>query len=148
MFAGADCGAGLRSVRHDIGREPPAGRDVRQLCREAVRRLIHRDPTSAPTKCGPVLHFDEPGQDDEVLEPPASTSLIVVTALRQRDQCRDGGRGRAGTASLHRTGVVDANAWESLTATVIEPILARALGNGLVCRAAEALDARPWVVAA
>ena len=73
-----------------------------------------------------VLHLDAPADDDEVLEPPASTSPVVATALRRRDQL-------VATAAQERRDsinqvldAIDADEWQSLAAPVIEPVLARA----------------------
>ena len=76
-----------------------------------------------------VLHLDAPGDDDEVLEPPMSTSPVVAAALRRRDQLATAAAQDRRPAIEQVVDAIEADEWQTLAAPVIEPILARAATN-------------------
>ena len=76
-----------------------------------------------------ILHLDAPDADDEVLEPPMSTSPVVAAALRRRDVLARAAAQDRRPAIEQVVDAIEADEWQSLAAPVIEPILARAATN-------------------
>ena len=73
-----------------------------------------------------VLHLDTPGDNDEVLEAPASRSPVVADALRRRDRLVATAARERLDALSQAIDAIDADEWQSLAAPLIEPILRRA----------------------
>ena len=100
-----------------------------KLLGDALAQLVPLGLRVRADQVRSVLHLDAPADDDEVLEPPMSTSPVVAAALRRRDQLSRAAAQDRRPAIEQVVDAIEADEWQTLAAPVIEPILARAATN-------------------
>ena len=72
-----------------------------------------------------MLHLDAPVDDDEVLDPPMTTSPVVATALRHRDHLATAAAQERRPAIERVVDGIEPDEQETLAVPAIEPVLAR-----------------------